>query len=269
MTKVFVHGNPETTAIWEPLVDALIAGGLDDEVLTLSPPGFGAPSPEGWDPTPASYVAWLADQLEGMEGPVDLVGHDWGAGHVYGLLSAAPELVRSWAADCAGLLHPDYVWHDMAQVWQTPGAGEEAVEAMAALGAEARQEAYEGLGLPAGIASSMALAADEEMGRCVLGLYRGAAQPALAELGRELSDAALPPGLVLDATDDPYVASELGVRMVDRLGANHLRLEGQGHWWMAEDPTVAVDGLLAFWSGLDDEARSAGGAGASVDGGVS
>jgi pimeloyl-ACP methyl ester carboxylesterase len=42
MTVVLVHGNPETDAIWGPLVDAL---GRDDVVL-LSPPGFGAPLPE-------------------------------------------------------------------------------------------------------------------------------------------------------------------------------------------------------------------------------
>jgi pimeloyl-ACP methyl ester carboxylesterase len=42
MTVVLVQGNPETDAIWGPLVDAL---GRDDVVL-LSPPGFGAPLPE-------------------------------------------------------------------------------------------------------------------------------------------------------------------------------------------------------------------------------
>ena len=36
MTVVLVHGNPETEAIWGPLVDAL---GRDDAVR-LSPPGF-------------------------------------------------------------------------------------------------------------------------------------------------------------------------------------------------------------------------------------
>ena len=36
MTKVFVHGNPETSAIWGPLVDALSERGIDDVVL-LSP----------------------------------------------------------------------------------------------------------------------------------------------------------------------------------------------------------------------------------------
>jgi pimeloyl-ACP methyl ester carboxylesterase len=41
MTVVLVHGNPETDAIWGPLVDAL---GRTD-VVRLSPPGFGAPLP--------------------------------------------------------------------------------------------------------------------------------------------------------------------------------------------------------------------------------
>ena len=41
---VFVHGNPETAAIWDPLIAAL---GRDD-VVALSPPGFGAPTPDGW-----------------------------------------------------------------------------------------------------------------------------------------------------------------------------------------------------------------------------
>ena len=119
MTKVFVHGNPETEVVWEPLVEALSDRGLDDMVVLLSPPGFGAPVPSDWNPSPAGYAVWLADRLAGIGGPIDLVGHDWGAGHAFGLLSARPDLVRSWAADCAGLIHPDAVWHDMAKVWQS------------------------------------------------------------------------------------------------------------------------------------------------------
>ena len=49
MTVVLVHGNPVTDAIWNPLVDAL---GRDD-VVRLSPPGFGAPLP---DEFPATYT---------------------------------------------------------------------------------------------------------------------------------------------------------------------------------------------------------------------
>ena len=42
MPIAFVHGVPETTAIWQPLVAALAARGAEDVTL-LSPPGFGAP----------------------------------------------------------------------------------------------------------------------------------------------------------------------------------------------------------------------------------
>lgn len=253
MTKVFVHGNPETEGVWEPLVQALSDRGLDDMVVLLSPPGFGAPVPAGWDPGPAGYVAWLADRLAGIGGHIDLVGHDWGAGHVFGLLSFRPDLVRSWAADCAGLLHPEGVWHDMAQVWQTPGAGEEAIAAMAALGNEERQVAYEGLGLPPGVAGPMAEAFDDDMGRCILALYRGAPTAVMADLGRRLGEADLPPGLVIDATEDAYVSSALTGQMAEPLGAERLTLEGRGHWWMVEDPAGAAEGLLAFWAGLDED----------------
>ncbi len=73
---VFVHGNPETPAIWGPLLAEL----QHPDVVTLSPPGFGAPVAEGFGATADEYVAWLASELEKQAGPVDLVGHDWGAG---------------------------------------------------------------------------------------------------------------------------------------------------------------------------------------------
>ena len=48
MTLVLVHGNPETAAIWDDLREQL---GRDD-VIALSPPGFGAPVPDGERPKP-------------------------------------------------------------------------------------------------------------------------------------------------------------------------------------------------------------------------
>ena len=108
MTKVFVHGNPETAAIWGPLIEALSGWGFSD-MVTVSPPGFGAPVPAGFGAHPDDYVAWLADEIRTLPGPIDLVGHDWGTGHVMGVAAAHPELIRSWATDIGGLLHPDYV----------------------------------------------------------------------------------------------------------------------------------------------------------------
>ena len=63
MTVVLVHGNPETAAIWDPLIAAL---GRDD-VVTLSPPGFGAPVPDGFGAHSDDYVAWLVGELEALQ----------------------------------------------------------------------------------------------------------------------------------------------------------------------------------------------------------
>ena len=250
MTKAFVHGNPETSAVWLPLIEALNERGVDDIVL-LSPPGFGAPVPDGFDALPASYVAWLKAAVDALDGPVDIVGHDWGAGHVMGLMAAHPESVRSWATDCIALIHPDYQWHDMAQAWQTEGAGEEAIASMLGASPEENAALYEALGLRADIAASMAQADGDAMGGCVLRLYRGAIQPMMSELGKQLVATDRPPGLMIDATDDPYAPSELARQMIEPLGISHLVLENQGHWWMNAVPDIAADGLIAFWDTLD------------------
>jgi hypothetical protein len=144
-------------------------------------------------------------------GEIDLLGHDWGAGHVYGALSRRPDLVRTWTGDIAGVLHRNYVWHDMAQAWQTPDIGEQVVAGMASSSHDDKVALFEGLGLPTPIASALATGLDDEMGRCVLRLYRTGAQPAVGELGDRLAGMELPPGLVIDAAEDAYVASALSV----------------------------------------------------------
>jgi pimeloyl-ACP methyl ester carboxylesterase len=101
MPKVFVHGNPENSTLWAVLFDALRERGTDD-LLALSPPGFGAPLPDGFEATRTGYRSWLIDQLEQLDCKVDIVGHDWGALHVYGLLAERPDLVRSMGSRCRG-----------------------------------------------------------------------------------------------------------------------------------------------------------------------
>lgn len=247
MTKVFVHGNPEVAAIWSPLVEHLALREVEDVVL-LSPPGFGAPVAADWRATMSAYVDWLGTEVEAIGGPVDLVGHDWGAGHVYGLLARGSTAVRSFAADCAGLLHPEYVWHDAAQAWQTPEVGEQVVDAMVEAPEVDRVAMMAGLGIPEQIATAMAAAITTDMGRCILELYRDATQAALVDLGRRLLVADRPRWLVIEPTDDPYVASALARDVADDAGADVLTLEGLGHWWMIEDPAAAADGLVRFWA---------------------
>ena len=244
---VFVHGNPETAAIWGPLLAEL---GHPDAV-TLSPPGFGAPVPDGFGATADEYAAWLASQLEAMEAPVNLVGHDWGGGHVMRIAIERPELIRSWVTDIGGCFAPDYTWHDMAQVWQTPGAGEEAVAGMASLPVADRAAMYQSLGMTAAVAEEVAGAVDETMGRCVLSLYRSAVQPAMARLGEQLGAAAARPGLVLIPSEDSYTGGETRARWAaERAGAATTVLAGLGHWWMLQDPAAGAAALREFWATL-------------------
>jgi pimeloyl-ACP methyl ester carboxylesterase len=249
-TLVLVHGNPETAAIWGPLISALAARGREP-IVALSPPGFGAPVPDGFDPTMENYAAWLVGELERIRATgteIDLLGHDWGAGHVYGALAARPDLVRTWAGDIAGVLHRDYVWHDMAQAWQTPEVGEQVVAGFVGSTDDEKVALFAGLGLPDEIASELAAALDEEMGRCILRLYRTGAQPAVGHLGALLATMDLPPGLVVDAELDEYIGSDLSNDIAGRLRAEVLRLDGRGHWWMVDDVDPVADGLVAFWS---------------------
>jgi pimeloyl-ACP methyl ester carboxylesterase len=244
---VLVHGNPETAAIWGPLLDVLDRTDVD----TLSPPGFGAPVPEGFGATADEYAGWLISALEAYDEPVDLVGHDWGGGHVMRVAMERPDLIRSWAMDIAGCFAPDYVWHDMAQVWQTPGAGEEMVTGMAGMPVEERTAMFESLGVSADVAKTLAPALDEAMGRCILALYRSAAQPFMTGLGQRLESAVARPGLVIIATEDEYTGGEERARWsATKAGAQVAVLPGLGHWWMAQDPKAGAAALEGFWSGL-------------------
>ncbi|MGH3522106.1 MAG: alpha/beta fold hydrolase, partial [Mycobacterium sp.] len=207
--------------------------------------------PDGFPATYLAYRDWLEDKLAEFAEPVDLVGHDWGGGHVVNVVMHRPQLVRSWASDVVGLFDPDCVWHDLAQVWQTPGEGEKSVETMLGGTVAERSEQLAALGIPSDIATSIAAAQGEEMGRAILALYRSARQPAMAEAGRALEAAAARPGLSLLATEDHYVGSgDLRRRAADRAGARTEVLDELGHWWMVQDPARGATALAWFWDSL-------------------
>ncbi len=247
MTIAFVHGNPETAAIWGPLLEVM---GRDDTVA-LSPPGFGAPLPDEFDPTSDSYARWLVGELETLDGPVDLVGHDWGGGHVMRAVIARPDLVNRWCIDIAGCFDPDYVWHDMAQIWQKEGEGEAVIAGMAATPAADRTQGFETLGMTPEAARSCAeAAATPEMGRAILGLYRSAIQPRMTEWGLEVQPSmSAGRSLVLIADQDHYTGGEaMARRTAERWGSQVTVLEGLGHWWMLQDPARGATALNAFFA---------------------
>ena len=248
MTIVLVHGNPETEAIWDDLVPHL---GSDD-VVRLSPPGFGSPIPSGFDCSAEAYCDWLAGELTRLTQPIDLVGHDWGGGHVMRIAMERSGLIRSWTSDILGCFDADYVWHDMARAWQTPDVGEQAVEQMLSLPTEDRAQRYASLGMTSPIAQKVAAGANTEMGRAILALYRSAAQPAMRDLGAGLSRASAKPGLALIATEDSYCGGEtLARRSAERAEAKVAVLKGAGHWWMCQQPKQGADAINAFLADLN------------------
>jgi pimeloyl-ACP methyl ester carboxylesterase len=139
----------------------------------------------------------------------------------------------------------------MAQVWQTAGDGEESVATLLGGSFEERAALWASLGVPSDIADSWAQAQGPEMGRAILLLYRSARQPAIAEAGRALENAAARPGLSILATEDTYVGSaEIRRRAAERAGARTEVLDGLGHWWMFEDPARGAAALTRFWETL-------------------
>jgi pimeloyl-ACP methyl ester carboxylesterase len=247
MPAVFVHGNPETSAIWDLLIPALDRR----DVITLSPPGFGAAAPDRFGATRTEYVEWLVAELEAIGEPVDLVGHDWGGGHVTGVALTRPDLLRSWAIDVAGIFHADYQWHDMALEWQKPTIGEATVAAMMESSPADIVTMLVAGGMNTAIATQVATAFNQDMARCILALYRDAAQPALRDLGVDVSVMQQRPGLVIIAEQDSYVGTDAMHRQVaTQAGAEVNVLKGVGHWWMIQDPEASAAVFNRFWTSI-------------------
>jgi pimeloyl-ACP methyl ester carboxylesterase len=240
---LFLHGVPETSHIWTK-VRALI----DRPSVAPDLPGFGCDRPDGFSATKDAYVDWVAGEINRIGEPVDVVGHDWGAGIVYGLVTKHPDAVHSWAADVGAIAHPDYEWHDFAKIWQTPGEGEAFFEAQNAASAEERAPLYESLGIPADDALAMAASSDAVMGQSILDLYRSATPNPHADWGPWSPTAA--PGLVLHPTADPFDDIERSRAVADALGARHATIDA-GHFWGYQNPADAAAVLTAFWDSLD------------------
>lgn len=243
MYKVFVHGHPETAAVWAPLI-----AGLDIAPTLLSPPGYGAPVPTGFDATVGAYRDWLVSELELFGEPVDLVGHDWGGAHVLNVVMTRPDLVRSWVSDVLGAFDPDFVWHEFAQREQRSDGPALPFHPDPAV----RAAGLARFGMGEAVAEAIAAEQDEAMAWAAHALYRSAAQPVMADLGRDLERAALRPGLAILPTEDHFVGTvDQRLRAAKRAGARTVTLDGLGHWWMTQDPARGAQVLAEFWSTLE------------------
>ena len=232
-----MHGVPDSPALWDPIRARL----RRRDVVTPTLPGFdGTPLPDGFGATSDEYAAWLIDDIVRVGVPVDLVGHDWGGLLALRIASLRPDLVRTLATG-SGPLDVEYVWHDTAQLWQTPGAGEELMKLFAGT------VAVEGLvngGVPRDYAERAVARVDERMKDAILKLYRSAIDVS-ARWAPDLG-AIRAPALVVWPSDDPFVEHRFGVRLAERIHATLLTVDG-GHWWPLAQPETVAAALEQLW----------------------
>jgi pimeloyl-ACP methyl ester carboxylesterase len=236
---VLLHGVPETADIW-----AKVRPLLGAESVALRLPGFGCARPEGFGATKDEYVQWALDELDRIDGPVDLVGHDWGAALTYRIATAHGGRLHSWAADIANAVHPEYVWHQFAQIWQGPD-GEAFFEEQSTRSLEELAAGYEFLGLDHADALTLAGWGDETMARCILDLYRSATPNPRAHWS-DVWGPTSAPGLVMVPTLDPFASEAQSREVATSLGARVVTLEGAGHFWPLSAPEAGARALVDF-----------------------
>jgi pimeloyl-ACP methyl ester carboxylesterase len=247
MTVVLVHGALETDRLWDRMLPL-----LETDCVTLRLPGHAAPRPERFAATKDACAEWLTESIRQVAGPVDVVGHGWGALLVLRAVTALKAPVRSWAVDNAGAFHPDFVVCDPERIWQTPGTGERWMSAVRSApptspGGAAGRLAL--LGVPSIQAAVMGSALDDTMSACVLDLARSAI-PNVRSGWSQPTRPASGTGLVIVAGADPFDQDGLAQKVALDLGAHRRRLDGLGHYWMAEAPERAAAVLSEFWSSL-------------------
>lgn len=253
---LLLHGVPETSATWGPLMDVL---SKDRACLAPDLKGLGQSEAKGpYDiPTLAGELAALV--LHEFDGPVDIVGHDWGGSLALALAGARPELVRRLVIEAAPYRELDPVRSSYMLVAAVPVLP----DAMFALGAEriVRQmwaTCWKSPGQSPSLEEYVAAYAPHERWSAMLAYYRAAVRPrvgrALTGLLRgEKPRSGLPKvkverALVVWGTDDPPLPLHVGESVVRDLGpeATMVTVPGVGHWPHEEAPDVVLPAIAEF-----------------------
>ena len=232
---VWVHGVPNSGAMWAPFLEA--AGGIAPDL-----PGFGRSGKRGDFPYSidgyADFLGAFVDHL-GLE-RIRLVVHDWGA-VALAWAQRHPERVERLVAVNVVPFVEGYRWHRYARLWRTRGVGE------AAMGATTRLSARLA-GLPRELLDDTMEHFDHGTQRAILRLYRSAPPEVLAAAGRDLGRITCPT-LVLWGEDDPYIDAGFGERLTACFPNGKFgKGSGVGHWpWLASDDVRSR--ILGFLAG--------------------
>lgn len=239
---LLLHGYPDTSASWLPLMQ-----GLAPHHHCLAPdlPGFGATSAHAsYDyglPAMATFVdalvhAWAPD------GPIDLVAHDFGGIWALAWATRHPHKVRRIVL-MNTVFHADYPWHFWARLMRTPVLGELVQWTTTRWGfvAEMRRTSP---GLPIQQIHAVYDRITPHSKRMALRLYRAHHPRNFAPWAQALQDLTRnAPTLVVWGDADPYIPSTYA----DRFGAQKvLHLGHCGHWVHIQAHDMVAPQLQAF-----------------------
>ena len=239
---VLVHGFPESSLMWEPLMAALAGRGRRSVAPDLYCLG------DSEDPGPATFernLDALAELIAELElGPCALVVHDWGGFIGLAWASSHPESVAALVISDAGFF-ADGRWHGMAEAVR----GEHGEELVAALD----RDAFAGLLRTGGA----------EFDEATIDAYwapfaTGRGREATVEFYRSMDFAKLEPyqgglgalgvpTLLLWGADDPF-APLAGARRFEREipGSELIAIEGAGHFVFDQEPERCTRAVTDF-----------------------
>lgn len=253
---LLLHGVPQTSATWRPLMAELAK---DRQVLAPDLKGLGqSEAREPYDiPTLVAELAALV--LHEFDGPVDVVGHDWGGSLALALAGTRPELVRRLVDVAGPYRQVDPVRGSYMLFLATPVLPEIAFR----LAAERIVRGifatiWKSEGQPEALEEYVEAYSRPEVWNAMLSYYRAVVRPRAARLvrsavGQESDPIGMPPvkverALVVWGTEDPPTPLHVGEAVVRDLGpeATMLSLPGVGHIPHEEAADVVVPAIAEF-----------------------
>jgi haloalkane dehalogenase len=242
---VCVHGFPESSRMWVPLIEALAAGGRRGLAPDLY--GFGDSTdfgPATFENSRERFAAWI-DAL-GLDS-VALVVHDWGG--FVGLSWACdhPERVAALVVSDTGFF-ADGKWHGMAKALRSE-QGEELIGALDRAGFAGLLNSSGEIFDQAALDAYWAPFAEDAGGRgqrSTLEFYRSMDFEKLVPWQGKLA-AIGAPTLILWGADDPF-APLAGAKRFEREipGAQLIAIEDGGHFVFDQHPERCVGETVAF-----------------------
>ena len=246
--KIFFHGVPDSPVIWSPVLDAL---NLDPTtVLTPGLPGFQSPPSDEFSKTKDDYASWAVDIVRthfAQHGPVDIVGHDWGAIITHRVSMLVPEMIRSWVISSA-LVSPDYYGHRIARIWNTPILGE---LFMMMSTSDSIKRTLMNEGVPDWIAQNEAMHWKKpHMRSSILSLYRSADGLRFQDDWCHDLDNSPKAALLIWGQGDPYVPVQVAKKFAEDRELGLRIIPEAGHFALVEKPHAFADHLTEFWNSL-------------------